>query len=111
MVLTFSILIMNNEAFREMALSFPGTLEAPHFDRRAFKVMKKRIFATLHEESEAANLKLPVKDQEVFCAIDKSAIQVIPNKWGLQGWITFNLKDVPEQLMFDALNTAYQDVF
>lgn len=100
---------MSNEEFREMALSFPGTVEAPHFDKAAFKVVKKRIFATLHEESNSANLKLPVMDQSVFCAIDKDAVKVIPNKWGLQGWTTFDLKNIPEQLMLNALDAAYKN--
>ena len=101
---------MSNEEFRELAMSFPGTIENPHFDRAAFKVTGKRIFATLHAESGTANLKLPAVDQPVFCSFNKSVVYPVPNKWGLQGWTTFVLKDVPEGLMLDALNTAYQDV-
>lgn len=101
---------MNNDTFREMALSFPGTVEVPHFDRTAFKVEHKRIFATLLEESMSANLKLPVNDQEVFCAIDNLHIFVVPNKWGLQGWTTFAIESISEKVMLDALYTAYQDV-
>ena len=96
--------------FRELALSFPGTEENPHFERKAFKVMGKRIFATVHEESGMANLKLSVIDQSVFCSYGKKAVYAVPNKWGLQGWTTFELKKVPKSLMLDALNTAYQDV-
>jgi predicted DNA-binding protein (MmcQ/YjbR family) len=93
-----------------MALSFPGTIENPHFDRAAFKVIKKRIFATLHETSKSANLKLTPTDQSVFCEFDKKQVYPVPNKWGLQGWTTFELKKIPKELMLDALNTAYQDV-
>lgn len=101
---------MTNQAFRELALSFPGTIENPHFDRAAFKIVNKRIFATLHEASETANLKLSVTDQSVFCSFGKNAVYPVPNKWGLQGWTTFELKKVPEELMLDALDTAYKDV-
>lgn len=38
---------MSIEQFYQMALSFPGVIEHPHFDRTAFKVRDKRIFATL----------------------------------------------------------------
>jgi predicted DNA-binding protein (MmcQ/YjbR family) len=96
--------------FRELALSFPGTEENPHFDRAAFKVINKRIFATLHEESGTANLKLSEVDQSVFCSYDKKkSIYPVPNKWGLQGWTTFELKKVPKDLMLDALDTAYKE--
>lgn len=94
-----------------MALSFPGTLEAPHFDRRAFKVGNKRTFATLHEESGTANLKLLPADQPVFCTFGKGAVYPVPNKWGLQGWTTFELDKMPHELMLDALDLAYRDVF
>lgn len=102
---------MISEEFRKLALSFPGTEEAPHFERTAFKVAGKRIFATLHEASGTANLKLPVNDQAVFCSFGKKVVYPVPNKWGLQGWTTFELKKIPVDLMQDALNTAYQDVF
>lgn len=103
---------MTSEKFIELALSFPGTEENPHFDRRAFKVTGKRIFATLHQPSTTANLKLSVVDQSVFSEYNKgnSAVYPVPNKWGQQGWTTFELSKVPEELMLDALDTAYKDV-
>jgi hypothetical protein len=101
---------MKSSEFRTMALSFPGTEENPHFDRAAFKVIKKRIFATLHESDGTANLKLLPADQRVFCAYNKKIVYPVPNKWGQQGWTTFELKQIPAELMLDALNTAYQDV-
>lgn len=103
---------MTVEEFAEIALSFPGTEEHPHFDRRAFKVTGKRIFATLHELSGTANLKLSVVDQSVFSEFDKEkkTVYPVPNKWGLQGWTTFELSKIPKELMVDALDTAYKDV-
>lgn len=100
---------MDNNQFREMALSFPGTAEAPHFDRAAFKIEGKRIFATLHEAGETANLRLPLEDQATFCAINPEMISPVRNKYDMQGWTTFNLKNIPPELMLDALNTAYQN--
>jgi predicted DNA-binding protein (MmcQ/YjbR family) len=103
--------MMTSQEFATMALSFAGTEENPHFERRAFKVTGKRIFATLHEESKTANLKLSVVDQSVFCDYEKGGIYPTPNKWGVQGWTSFELKKVPKNLMLDALNAAYQEVF
>jgi predicted DNA-binding protein (MmcQ/YjbR family) len=102
---------MTTEQFRTMTLSFPGTIEAPHFDRQAFKVFNKRIYATLHEESETANLKLSQADQPIYCSINKIAVYPVSNKWGLQGWTTFELKKIPKELMLDALDAAYKEVF
>lgn len=101
---------MTTEEFRELALSFPGTVENPHFDRAAFKVTNRRIFVTLHQGSETANLKLSEINQHVFCSFDNNAVYPVPNKFGLHGWTTFDLKKVPKGLMLDALDTAYQDV-
>ncbi len=103
---------MTAEEFRNLALSFPGTIEAPHFDRAAFKVVNRRIFATLHEESATANLKFSPADQPVYCSFNKKekAVYAVPNKWGLQGWTSFELKKVNRELMLDALDTAYKEV-
>ena len=102
---------MTAAEFKELALSFPGTVSAPHFDRIAFKVPGKRTFATLLEVSATANLKLSHIDQPDFCSFDKNVVYKVPNKWGLQGWTTFDLKKVPRELMLDALETAYNEVF
>ena len=102
---------MTCNEFTDLALSFSNTIAAPHFDRTAFKVVNKRTFATLHEESQTANIKFSLGDQSVYCLIDKKAIYPVDNKWGLQGWTTFELGLVDTQLMLDALHAAYQDVF
>ncbi len=101
---------MTPEQFHDMALSFPNTEKAPHFDRTAFKVINKRIFATLHTPSKSANLKLTEVDQSVFSNYENGAIYPVPNKWGLQGWTTFELDKIPKELMLDALDCAYKDV-
>ncbi|CAN5178461.1 hypothetical protein BH23BAC1_BH23BAC1_47560 [soil metagenome] len=101
---------MSTEEFRKLALSFSGTVEAPHFDRTAFKVVNKRTFATLHEKSGTAHIKFSEVDQPVFCSFENNAVYPVPNKWGLQGWTTFELEKVPPELVLDALDTAYKEV-
>lgn len=100
---------MSPESFRQLALSFPETEENPHFDRRAFKISGKRIFATLHEKSISVNLKLPPVDQKEFCALDENAIYPVPNKWGLQGWTTVDLTRISDDILLAALETAYNE--
>jgi predicted DNA-binding protein (MmcQ/YjbR family) len=101
---------MTPDEFRQMVLSLPGTEESPHFDRRAFRVTGRKIFATLHEPGGSANLVLSLEDQSVFSSYKGGIIYPVPNKWGMHGWTTFELKKVPRSLMRDALQTAYQEV-
>lgn len=98
--------MVNVNSFRKIALSFAGTMETPHFDRIAFRTAK-RIFATLHPERMQANLKLSLEDQDVFSLIDKTKIYPVANKWGLQGWTSFELEKINGQLIRDALTKAY----
>lgn len=102
--------MIHPEDFSAMALSFPGTESAPHFDRTAFKVVNKRIFATLHEKSKTVNLVLPLDEQRAFCEYDPESIYPVPNKWGEKGWTTFDLKSVSKEVLFEALNSAYSDI-
>jgi predicted DNA-binding protein (MmcQ/YjbR family) len=100
---------MTSSEFRSIALSFPATEEKPHFDRAAFKIITKRIFATLHEESATANLKLSLSEQKAFSALDKKNIFPIDNAWGKQGWTTFNLKKIDPDTLKEAMHSAYQE--
>lgn len=97
--------MVSSDQFREIALALPGVEEKPHFDRAAFKA--RVIFATLHEPSHTANLKLSEVDQSIFREFGE-AIYPVPNKWGQQGWTTFELSRVPEELVKDAMETAYR---
>jgi len=101
---------MTVAGFKNIVLSFPGTEENPHFERRAFKVTGKRIFATLLEADQTVNIPLRLEEQKAFCSLDKAHIFPVPNKWGLQGWTTFEIKHLDEAIMQEALTSAYSDV-
>ena len=96
-----------NQLVREIALSFPETTEEPHFEKTSFRV-KKKIFATLL--GNLLTIKLSVIDQDVFSLIDKTVIYPVPNKWGKQGWTNIELEKVDEEMLRDALKTAYCEV-
>ena len=97
------------ETFRQLALSFPGTIEQPHFEKTSFRV-KKKIFATLSIETNKAVLKLLPIDQSVFCAFDKTIIYPVTGGWGKQGWTVFELKKIRKPMLQDALSTSYSTV-
>ncbi len=94
------------ETFRNLALSFPGTTEQPHFDKTSFRTIK-RIFATLDIENKRGCLMLTAIDQSVFSAYDKSVIYPLPNKWGKQGATYVELKTVRKSMLKDAMTQAY----
>ena len=103
-------IMVSAETFKQIALSFEGTEAKPHFNRTAFKVINKRTFATLLEEDESANIVLSITDQKFYCSFDKKAVYIVPNKFGLHGWTTFELSKLPVELISDALLAAYNDV-
>jgi hypothetical protein len=91
---------------RKLAMSFPETVELPHFEKTSFRGgKKKKIFMTIDVKEQTAVLNLSPEDQSVF-SLDKS-IYPVPNKWGLQGWTKVELKKVKKTLFKDALNCAY----
>ena len=99
---------MTSEEFTNIALSFPGTVARPHFNRIAFKIEGKRIFATLHEESLSTNIFLSLPEQKIFCEMDEN-IYPVANKWGTQGWTTFELQKTEKAFVLEGLKSAYDE--
>jgi hypothetical protein len=94
------------ETFRLLCLSFPKTVELPHFDLVSFRVNKK-IFATISKEKQRAMLRLSLTDQSVFCSFDKNLIYPVAGAWGKKGCTYFELKKVKTAMLKDALTQAY----
>jgi hypothetical protein len=90
---------------RRIALSLDGTLEAPHFDRMAFRV--NRIYATLAADGLTANLKFAPDEQELKCLVAPEAFTPVPNKWGKQGWTTAKLAKLSVDELRAALEIAW----
>jgi hypothetical protein len=101
--------MITGELFAQMALSFPGTEQVPHFERVGFKVTGKRMFATYLQKDNTANIFLTPDEQAVFCQMEET-IYPIPNKWGEKGATTFELDSVPQHIVLEALLSAYNDV-
>ena len=90
---------------RRMALALPGTTEAPHFDRAAFKVA--RIYVTLAADGLSANLKFSPDEQEFKCMMVPEAFAPVPNAWGRQGWTTVELARLGLAELANALEIAW----
>ncbi len=91
---------------RQLALSYEGAEEQPHFEKPSFRV-KKKIFLTLDEKNQIACVKLDEIVQDIFCKIDKTLIYPVPNKWGLQGWTLITLKLIKKDLFREILTASY----
>jgi hypothetical protein len=101
--------MIREKEFKNLALSFPGTEEQPHFERIGFKVIGKRMFATYLAKNNTANIFLTPKEQAVFCKMHNN-IYPVPNKWGEKGATTFELDEVPKEIVMEALLSAYNEV-
>ena len=93
--------------FRQIALSLPGTAEAPHHDILSFTVHKK-IFATLNPAEKRCTLKFDADYQEIFTTLGKGRIYRVPNAWGKHGWTTVELQDLNYELLSDAILIAWR---
>jgi YjbR len=90
---------------RRIARSLEGTLEAPHFDRSAFKVA--RIYVTLDAEERSANFKFAPDEQEFKCMMAPEAFAPVPNNWGGQGWTSAKLAKLSAAELRSALEMAW----
>lgn len=97
------------DTLKTIALSFPNTSEAAHFDKTAFKVNNK-IFVTYDAKHNRATVKLNEIDQEVFSTTNKGIIYPVENKWGKQGWTIVDLTKVHSEVFNDIITTAYHTV-
>ena len=97
------------ETFSQMALSFEGAEEQPHFGKPSFRV-NKRIFATLDVKAGKVVVKLSELEQSVFCGYDKSVMYPVNGGWGKQGWTVADLNTISHEILLDALTTSYCNV-
>ncbi|MEM7087910.1 MAG: MmcQ/YjbR family DNA-binding protein [Bacteroidota bacterium] len=102
--------MISGETFAELALSFQGTEQKQHFDRIGFKVSGKRMFATYLAKNNTANVFLTPNEQAVFCKLDSINIYPVPNKWGEKGATTFELNNLPKEIVLEALLSGYNNV-
>ena len=100
---------MTSDLFEQIANALPNVECNPHFERTSFKLKNKRIFATIDRKTSCANLKLSEVDQSIFCQINQSVIYPVNNKWGKQGWTTFELAQVDDETMREAVSKAYDE--
>ncbi|MBV8913855.1 MAG: MmcQ/YjbR family DNA-binding protein [Acetobacteraceae bacterium] len=92
---------------RRIALSLPGTTEASHFDRTAFRA--RRIFVTLAADGATANFMFTPEQQSFKCMMMPDAFAPVPNAWGKRGATTAELAVLAPAELDDALRLAWSN--
>jgi hypothetical protein len=99
---------MDAADFRRIALSLDGAVEAAHMGSPDFRV-GGRIFATLASKSQGyGNLMLTPEVQAEFVESEPDVFLPVPGGWGLIGATHVRLAAANEDLLADALHTAWR---
>ena len=97
------------EIYRRLALQLPDAVEAAHMGAPDFRI-HGRIFATLAYGAKGlGTLMLTPEQQEGFLADAPEYFTAAAGAWGRKGSTLVRL-DAPENVLADALKTAYRNV-
>jgi hypothetical protein len=95
--------------FRQMALTFPETIEMAHMGHPDFRV-KGKIFATLPKPGEGLGMvKLTAEQQRSFVHAHPDIFVPCKGAWGRQGCTYVRLKTVKRGILRRALAAAWRN--
>lgn len=100
---------MKQDEFRALALGFPESVEASHFDTADFRVRGK-IFATLREADGRAVLKLSPDEQQLLMATSSGLFEPVAGSWGRKGWTRVSLDRADAETVRHAMGMAWRSV-
>lgn len=99
---------MTTDEFRDIALSFPETVESAHMGHPDFRVGGK-IFATIAPDGDRGMAKLKPDQQEWFIRTEPSIFEPASGAWGRGGATMIRLADADESTVRQALNAAWRN--
>jgi hypothetical protein len=101
---------MTTDEFRALALSLPGAIEKPHFERASFRVDAPRgkTIATLLDAEMTANVFLSVDEQDMLISAEPEIFSKVPNKWGDKGATTIQLAKADQLTVQSALKMSWR---
>ena len=99
---------MKADAFRELALSFPETIESSHMGHPDLRVGGK-IFATLGPDEDRGMTKLNPEQQGWFLTNAPESFEPAAGAWGERGATIILLECADETLVRRALNAAWRN--
>ena len=84
-MVTGSDYVMTPDDFRQLALTFPGAIEASHMRHPDFRV-GKRIFASLGwPDNDCGMVKLTPEQQDLLVNSQPNIFQPVKGTWGVRG--------------------------
>ena len=99
---------MTAAQFREIALSFPETVEASHMGHPDFRVGGK-IFATLGYPNEGHGvLLLSPEEQRELISQHPEMFESVPGGWGRRGSTQVMLKQITQPILKAAMRKAWK---
>jgi hypothetical protein len=99
--------VINDKAFRRLALMLPEAEERDHRGHPSFRVREK-IFATLWPGEQRAVLKLTMAGQSDLVGSNPKAFSL--NAWSKQGWTNVHLAEVTSSECRALLEEAWRMV-
>ena len=100
---------MTSDEFRSIALSLPGAEERSHMDHPDFRVGGK-IFATLGPDLTWGMAKLTPAQQQDYLRMDSANFKPASGKWGTGGATVITLAYAEDDIVRNALHTAWQNL-
>ncbi len=103
---------MNQDVFREIALSFAGAIEKSHMTHPDFRAGKKQlIYASLGSPTtEWGMVKLTPEQQAALIESDSEVFQPCSGAWGQRGYTNVKLQNASKKVIKIALQLAYENV-
>ena len=102
--------MIDETAFRHLALSLCKAIEKPHFEKSSFLIDAKggKIFATLEKQARYANVKLSCEEQDLLIETEPQICAKVPNAWGDKGWTALNLAAADRDTIIAILAMAWR---
>lgn len=97
---------MNEEKFREIALSMPGAVEGSHMGKADFRA-GGRIFATLWGDEEFGMVKLTPEQQDEWVEKHPEVFAPVKGKWGEGGATRVTLRAARVGVMREVMGVAW----
>jgi hypothetical protein len=99
---------MTPSQFRQLALSFPETVEGSHMGHPDFRV-KNKIFATISPDETKGMAKLTPDQQRSYMRLEPKVFHPCNGVWGKRGCTYIQLKPAQELTVLQALTEAWRN--
>jgi len=101
---------MTEAQFRKAALSLPGAIESPHFDRTSFRAGKK-IFATMTRAGDEAMVRVRPRDKLEALLQGRPEVFFSHGGWTERfGSLGVRLRAAPVPLLTQLIRDSFDDV-